>query len=99
MLIGIDANEANVSRRVGVNYYAFNLLRALWQQKTTHHFVIYLKRSPLPDLPPANPGWQYRVIPFPKLWTQTRLPFDLYFHKPRPDVFFSMTHYAPRFCR
>lgn len=98
MLIGIDANEANISRRVGVNYYAFNLLHALWQVKTDHQFIIYLKHPPAPDLPPARSNWTYRVIPFPKLWTQTRLPFDLYFHPPRPDVFFSMTHYAPRFC-
>jgi glycosyltransferase involved in cell wall biosynthesis len=31
------------------------------------------------------------------LWTQWRLPLDLYAHRPKPDVFFSPTHYAPRF--
>jgi len=98
MLIGIDANEANITRRVGVNYYAYNLLQALWQLKTSHKFIIYLKKTPLPDLPPVRPDWTYRVIPFPKLWTQTRLPVDLYLHHPRPDVIFSLTHYAPRIC-
>ncbi len=96
MLIGIDANEANISRRVGVNFYAYYLLHALWKLKTNHRFVIYLKNPPRNDLPPAKPGWEYRVIPFTLLWTQTRLPLDLYFHRPRPDVFFSMTHYSPR---
>lgn len=97
MLIGIDANEANLTaHRVGVNQYAFNLLHALYQHPSGHQYVIYLKTPVLPDLPPARPDWQYRVIPFPKLWTQTRLPFDLYLHTPRPDVFFSMTHYSPR---
>jgi glycosyltransferase involved in cell wall biosynthesis len=47
-------------------------------------------------MPPETTGWQYRIIPFPKLWTQTRLPWDLFFHQPRPDVFFSPSHYAPR---
>jgi len=96
MLIGIDGNEANITRRVGVNQYAFDLLHALHDLPETPEFVIYLKSPPLPDLPAARPGWSYRVIPFPKLWTQTRLPFDLYTHFPRPDVFFTPSHYAPR---
>lgn len=97
MLIGIDANEANLtSYRVGINQYAFNLLHALYKTSSIHNFVIYLKNIPLDDLPKERKNWQYRVIPFPKLWTQTRLPFDLFVHTPRPDVLFSMTHYAPR---
>ncbi len=98
MIIGIDANEANLTaHRVGINQYAFDLLHALYDLKTSHTFVIYLKSMPLSDLPKQRSGWTYRIIPFPKLWTQTRLPFDLYVHTPRPDVFFSVTHYAPRF--
>lgn len=98
MLIGIDANEANLTHtRVGINQYAFDLLHALYAQDTLHDFVIYLKTPPLADLPKARSNWSYRVIPFPKLWTQTRLPWDLYTHRPRPAVFFSLTHYAPRF--
>jgi glycosyltransferase involved in cell wall biosynthesis len=98
MLIGIDANEANLTQnRVGINEYAYNLLWVMSNLQTDHKFVIYLKTKPNESLPKEREGWKYRVIPFPKLWTQTRLPFDLYFHWPRPDVFFSMTHYAPRF--
>ena len=97
MLIGIDANEANLTpNRVGINQYAFYLLHALYDLKTSHSYVIYLKTSPLEDLPKERKNWSYRVIPFPMAWTQTRLPFDLYTHNPKPDVFFSMTHYAPR---
>lgn len=98
MLIGIDANEANLTpNRVGINEYAFHLLHALSGLKTSHAFVIYLKTPPRSDLPPEKSNWHYRIIPAPFLWTQTRLPWDLYTHSPRPDVFFSMTHYAPRF--
>ena len=98
MLIGIDSNEANLTQnRVGINEYAYNLLWAIYNLQTKHKFVIYLKTKPNASLPKEREGWTYRVIPFPKLWTQTRLPFDLYFHRPRPDVFFSMTHYVPRF--
>jgi len=97
MLIGIDANEANLtSHRVGVNQYAFDLLHALYKYRSEHNFQIYLKTPPQNDLPKEDSTWKYRVIPFPKLWTQTRLPIDLFLKSPRPDVFFSMTHYAPR---
>src|SRR5689334_17338950 len=97
MIIGIDANEANLTtKRVGINLYAFDLLHALYELNTSHQFVIYLNSQKLIDLPLERTGWQYRIIPFPKLWTQTRLPFDLFFHTPGPDVSFSMTHYAPR---
>lgn len=98
MIIGIDANEANLTdKRVGVNQYAFELLWAIYNLQSEHQFIIYLKNQPRADLPHEKESFKYRVIPFPKLWTQTRLPFDLYFHFPRPDVFFSMGHYAPRF--
>lgn len=98
MLIGIDGNEANLTQnRVGINQYAFYLIHALHSLATDHQFIIYLKSAPLNDLPQEKSNWRYRVIPFPKLWTQTRLPWDLYTHSPRPDVFFSATHYAPRF--
>ena len=98
MLIGIDANEANLTdKRVGVNQYAYELLTAISNLRTEHKFVIYLKNKPREDLPKESDNFKYRVIPFPKFWTQTRLPFDLFFHFPRPDVFFSMGHYAPRF--
>lgn len=98
MLIGIDANEANITRRVGINMYAYNLLHALKNLKTPHRFTIYLKSPPLADLPVESDHWQYHIIPFPRLWTQTRLPFDLFTHRPRPDIFLSLSHYGPRYC-
>jgi glycosyltransferase involved in cell wall biosynthesis len=96
MLIGIDGNEANIQNRVGVNQYAFDLLHAIRKLDISDQFIIYLKNPPQADLPSESLNWHYRVIPFPALWTQTRLPFDLYTHSPRPDVFFTPSHYAPR---
>src|SRR6185437_8550882 len=100
MIIGIDGNEANVHKRVGISEYAYQLLV---QFSSSHlardkhiQFVIYLKDKPLPGLPVENKFWQYRVLKPGKMWTQWRLPLDLFLHKPRPNVFFSPTHYAPR---
>jgi len=96
MLIGIDGNEANVSQRVGSNIYSFELLQALSKLKA--NVVVYLKNKPLDDLPKGNKRWQYKVVGPSKFWTQFGLPFSLYFHQPKPDVFFTPGHYLPRWC-
>jgi len=96
--LGIDGNEANVANRVGSNHFAFQLIKALSERlgdKTDT--TIYLKEKQLNDMPTSNSHWQYRVLTPQKLWTQWRLPLDLYLHRPRPDIFFSPGHYAPRF--
>ncbi len=110
MIIGIDGNEANAKKRVGVGRYAFELLKQFWKirnskfeilkksQIPNFKFQIYLKEKPLPDLPPDNGFWRYKVVGPKRFWTQIGLPLNLYFQKPRPDVFFTPTHYAPRFC-
>lgn len=97
MIIGIDGNEANVEKRVGISEYAFQLLEQFSLSTNNVQFVIYLKDEPLPHLPKEGKNWKYRVLKPGKLWTQWRLPLDLFWHRPRPDMFFSMTHYAPRF--
>lgn len=96
MLIGIDANEANIKQRVGSNVYAFELISEIAKQDQINEYIIYLREKRVPDLPNERNKFLYRVIPPKKLWTQWRLPLDLYLHRPRPDIFFTPGHYAPR---
>lgn len=97
MIIGIDGNEANVEKRVGSNIYAFELLKWLHKIDKKNSYLIYLKEKPLDDLPKEGKQWQYRMI-FPKrLSTQVGLPLKLYLKSPRPHIFFTPGHYAPRF--
>lgn len=85
MIIGIDGNEANTEIRVGVNVYAFELLRhiyklsELWRGK--HKFIIYLKDKPLSHMPPSNSSWVYKVIPGRGVWIVTKLMPELYREK------------------
>lgn len=100
MLIGIDGNEANVGTKVGIGEYAYQVLKHLsnfQSQISNLKFQIYLKDTPREDMPEESEKWKYRIVKPKKLWTQIGLPFDLYTHRPRPDVFFSPSHYAPRF--
>src|SRR5258706_1190957 len=110
MLIGIDGNEANVERKVGISEYAFELLMQFYDSrfkipsgataiagKQDLGFQIFLKDEPREDMPKETDWWKYIVVGPRKIWTQIGLPISLYLRKPRPDVFFSLTHYAPRF--
>ena len=96
--IGVDGNEANVEKRVGVSVYALNLLKyfsRVVNQET--QFNVYLKSFPLNDLPEENEFFKYKIIPGKFLWSQIALPLFLYQHK-NIDVYFSPAHYLPRFC-
>ena len=105
MLIGIDGNEANIKERVGVNVWAWEILKKLSERlpraakgssRNDISVQVYLSNLPMEDLPKETENWKYRVIGPGKFWTRCRLPFDLYFHKPRPDVFLSLSHYGPK---
>ena len=97
MLIGIDGNEANTQNRVGSNVYAFELISEIAKQDKANEYIIYLREKRVLDLPKERDKFHYRIISPKKFWTQWRLPLDLYFHHPRPDLFFTPGHYAPRF--
>jgi glycosyltransferase involved in cell wall biosynthesis len=98
MIIGIDGNEANVERKVGISEYAFELLKQFEEIGTSNfEFRIYLKDVPRSDLPKERKGWKYSIVKPRKFWTQLGLPLYLYTHNPKPHVFFSLTHYSPRF--
>lgn len=106
MLIGIDANEANTDFRVGIGQYAYQLLRHIYLLRKNKYkelnlsdisFRIYLKNQPLDDLPKENQWWSYEMFGPEKAWTQFALPLKLNFQRPRPNIFFSPSHYSPRF--
>jgi len=97
MIIGIDGNEANVKKRVGVGQYAYNTLLELHKLNTKDQFYIYLKKNPHRDMPQANKNWQYIVIGPKILWTKIALPFKLFTQKIKLDLFFSLAHYSPMF--
>lgn len=96
--IGVDGNEANVEKKVGVSVYALNILK--YFHKTASQqimFEVYLKNPPHYDMPRTNKYFEYKVIPGTFLWSQIYLPVYLYFHK-NIDVYFSPAHYLPYFC-
>ncbi len=100
-IIAIDANEANVERRVGISEYAYQVISELYKMreegKISHNFIIYLKSTPLTFLPEETSWWKYKVVKPARLWTQIGLPLNLFLSPKKPDVFYTTSHYAPRF--
>lgn len=99
--IGIDANEANTSHRVGSNVYAFELIKQLEEQTRNHShisFIIFLTEHPVADMPPARDGWKYQLLASKKFATQWSLPLTLFKMRKQLDLFYTPGHYAPRFC-
>ena len=101
MIVGIDGNEANIEERVGVNQYAFNLLWGIYklqgQWKNKHKFIVYLKEKPFPDLPKPTKYFKYKVFPGGGAWIIRKLTPRLLKESPKPDIFFSPSHYVPVF--
>jgi len=97
MHIGIDGYEANIGERVGIGQYAFELLSGLARICTRHTVTVFLPSPPRPDMPAASERWKYVVAGPAKLWTVIGLPMAIKKHL--VDVFFSPTHYIPRFTR
>lgn len=99
MIIGIDGNEANVEKRVGVNTYAFELLWNIWKLQgewgDKHKLIVFLKSEPKSDLPKETQHFEYKVIKGEGSWILTKLTPSLYKGENRCDVFFSPSHYAP----
>ncbi|RJR28738.1 glycosyltransferase family 1 protein [Candidatus Microgenomates bacterium] len=99
MIIGIDGNEANCAKRVGVHEYTFELLwniyklQDVWKDKTK--FVVYLQNAPLPTLPPENFHWKYKVLHGNGLWILRKLMPRLLFNPDKLDLFHSPGHYLP----
>jgi glycosyltransferase involved in cell wall biosynthesis len=100
MRIGIDGNEANVRERVGIGQFAFRVLQEFYQGGSGHSFDVYLKQKPLhlQTMVERKGSWRYRLARPRPFWTQFALPLKLYRDRRRLEVFFSPTHYAPRFC-
>ena len=98
MIIGIDGNEANIKIKVGVNQYAYQLLWELYRLNISlnnrNNFIIYLKSPPREDLPSQTEFWNYKILPGNRLWIIHRLMPQLW-KAPRPDIFFSPSHYLP----
>lgn len=93
MLIGIDASRAVLSQRTGTENYSFHLIRNLIPLDGENSYRLYFNRSPEPHLFPFSPSLEEVVIPFPRLWTHSRLSWEM-MRRP-PHLLFVPAHVLP----
>lgn len=107
MLIGIDASRAVSDAPTGTETYSREMIRALLRIDSENQYRLYtrdtnpdfqpfgLAQARLPNsknkLPFAN--YQLRNIPFPRLWTHTRLSLEMLTHA--PDLLWVPAHVLP----
>src|SRR3989338_6756341 len=84
--LSYSSSESNLTRRVEKSKEESS------RQARTIEFVVYLKKSPLPDLPKESASLRYKVFGPKKLWTQFALPIKLTFRQ-NIYLFFSFLHY------
>jgi glycosyltransferase involved in cell wall biosynthesis len=93
LTIGIDASRTLPAQRTGTEQYSVALIRALMAQETPHRWRLYAPGPPPIDLLPLPPRWEWRALPFPRLWTHLRLSWEML--RNRPDVLFVPAHVVP----
>ncbi len=82
MIIGIEAERANLEQKTGVEHYAQQLIIHLAQIDHQNQYILYLRSRPQAWFQTLPSNFKVKVIPFPIFWTQLRLSWELFFHPP-----------------
>ncbi len=93
MLIGVDASRATRTQRTGTETYSAELVRRLPDFLRGHRIRFYAPTPPDDDLTSATGAAEWRVMPFPRLWTHARLSLEM--ARNAPDVLFVPAHVIP----
>ena len=95
MLIGIDASRACKTTRTGTEYYSQEIIKALARIDHKNFYVLYSPVKPSKELSDLPGKFNWKIIPFPRFWSQIRLSWELQSQRPRPDVMFEPAHTVP----
>lgn len=95
MDIGFDASDLCTARADGTTRYTYELLKRLPQRTPEHTWHVFAPcaKPSVYDIDAPNLVWH--ASPWPKYWTQMRMPFDLF--RVRPDVLFMPIQQLPIF--
>lgn len=88
--MAVDANPATRSAITGTELYAREVTRRLPTVAPDLDWRFYSSR------PSRELGVDLTVLPFPRLWSQARLPVEL--AATRPDLYLDLSHIVPAYC-
>ena len=92
MVIGIDASRAFLKRRTGIEEYAYQVVKHLRHKLRDESVVLYIRRGYTIDFD-VPLSWSVKELWAPRLWTQVRLSWELFWHA--PDILFVPAHTVP----
>lgn len=95
MLIGIDASRATKSQLTGTEYYSQEIIKHLAQLDQKNEYILYCPVKPTGDLAKLPNNFRWRIIPFPRFWSQIRLAWELVVNRQKPAVIFEPAHTMP----
>ncbi|MEW5717428.1 MAG: glycosyltransferase family 1 protein [Chloroflexota bacterium] len=97
MLIGIDASRATSNAPTGTENYSRELIRALLALDHKNHYRLYTRENVPQDFFAARElritNYEFRTIPFPRVWTHARLSYDMLTRA--PDALWVPAHVLP----
>lgn len=93
MKIGFDISDLATGRADGTTRYTYELARRLPGLTNSHSWDYFTPGKPTTAFGALPANANIRVSPWPKYWTQFRLPGALYQH--RPDVIFMPIQQLP----
>src|SRR3989344_1063832 len=80
MLIGIEAERANLPQKTGVEVYAAQLIKHLALLDKNNGYILYFRTQPQEWFKELPANFKLKVMPFPKFWTQLRLSWEMITH-------------------
>jgi glycosyltransferase involved in cell wall biosynthesis len=80
MIIGIEAERANLPQKTGVEHYAKQLILHLAEIDRQNQYVLYLRTKPETWFLSLPKNFQIKVMPFPIFWTQLRISLEMLLH-------------------
>lgn len=93
MLIGIDTSRVTKEKLTGTEYYSIEIIQNLAKIDSQNRYLLYAQYDPNRRLGKLPENFQTKVMPFPRLWSQVRLSWEMLFKK--PDVLFVPSHTVP----
>ena len=91
MVIGFDGSRAFSGKRTGTENYSYQLLKALGKIDHRNEYIVYVRPQAEEGVWPNN--FQFKVINFPRLWTQVGLALHTFTDK--LNVLFVPSHTLP----
>lgn len=92
--IGLDGSRIAKARYTGTEHYSHEIFEHIFRVAPHHRYTIYAPAQPTKPLDTGRADITWKIIPFPKFWTQVRLSLE-FLSGEHPDILFVPSHTIP----